>query len=340
MDATAGAPAYSAQNERQNMASLYGGGGGVTLAARSGFRVGTPSTILSATSTTWTLLPCSAVISPGAATAQGSYRWSADANVTGAVTAADATYTRKDIVYIQVNDSSSGDGSGALTAPVSYLAGTPASSPVAPTLPARSFLVGTITVPQTGGGSPSVVLNPAVFVAAGARLPIASVGERTLLTPYVGMEILRTDLTQVSASGVVERWNGSNWDHFGHVEFTSATNTAAQNTAWGMGVFTRDATPSTDAAFVTINATDKLQVRDAGLYSITQLIAFTTTISGISWASVDGSYTVNLGGGLQNFVATMPDVRLAAGALIQPLLSHGSGSDRTFTGRVRVTRVQ
>jgi hypothetical protein len=197
MDATSGAPAYSAQNERQNMAPLFGGGGGVALAARSGFRVGTPSTILTATSTTWTLGPCSAVISPAAATAQGSYRWATDANVTGSVTASDATYDRKDIVYIQVNDSSSGDGSGALTANVLYAAGTPSATPVAPDLTGtrvRSFLVGTITVPKTGGGSPTVLLNPAVFVAAGGILPISSQTERDALTAHDGLAVRRLDL--------------------------------------------------------------------------------------------------------------------------------------------------
>lgn len=194
MDATAGSPAYSAQNERQNMAPLFGGGGGVALAARSGWRVGTPSNILTATSTTWTLTPCSAVISPGAATAQGSYRWATDQNVTGSVTAADATYARKDIAYIQVSDSSSGDGSGALTAPVSYLAGTPAAIPVAPALPARSYLVGTINVPVSGGGSPTVVLNPAVFVAAGGIQPVFSQTERDGLTKHDGLTVRRNDL--------------------------------------------------------------------------------------------------------------------------------------------------
>jgi hypothetical protein len=207
MDTTAGAPAYSAQNERQAMAALFGGGGGVALAARSGFRVGTPSNILTATSTTWTLVPCAAVISPGAATAQGSYRWSADANVTGTVTAADATYARKDIVYIQVNDSSSGDGSGALTADVLYAAGTPSATPVAPDLTGarvRSFLVGTITVPQTGGGSPTVVLNPAVFVAAGGILP-ASTSDLAGMTPYEGMPVANGGALQIYTAGA---WGG------------------------------------------------------------------------------------------------------------------------------------
>ena len=204
MDATSGAPAYSASNERQANAPLYGGGSGVPLKAVQGFRVGTGN-VLTATSTTWTLTPCSAVLSPANATAQGSYRGATDANVTGSVTASDATYTRKDIVYIQVNDSSSGDGSGALNANVAYLAGTPSASPVAPTLPARSFLVGTITVPQTGGGSPTVVLNPARFVAAGGIQPVADATEQGTLTAYDGLRVYRADLDRVLM------YNGSRW---------------------------------------------------------------------------------------------------------------------------------
>lgn len=339
--------AVTAQQERQARAAGHGGGSGRQLGGRSGFRVGTPSNALTATSTTWTLIPVSAALDPGATTHQGMYGWSSDANVTGAVTAADATNPRKDIVYIQVNDSSAGDGSGATTAPLLYLAGTPGVSPVAPTLPARSFLVGTISVPVAGGGSPTVALNPARYVAAGGLLPVNGSADRaTITTPYVGQEIQRTDLTQLSPAGVRERWNGTNWDHFGHAEFTTAPNQVPQNTAWGMGVFTRDSGPTTDDAFVTIKATDELQVRDAGLYSVTVLPSFittaatpTATISGISWLSVDGSYTVTMGGGLQNFAAALPNVRLAAGAVIKPLLAHGSGGDRTFTSRVRVTRI-
>lgn len=204
MDASGGLPVYSASNERQANAPLYGGGSGVALKAVQGFRVGTGN-VLSATSTTWTLTPCSAVISPSAATAQGSYRWASDSNVTGAVTAADATYARKDIVYIQVNDSSSGDGSGALTAPVLYLAGTPSASPAAPSLPARSFLVGTITVPASGGGSPSVVLNTARFVAAGGIQPVATQADQDALTEYEGLRVDRLDLDREL------RYNGSRW---------------------------------------------------------------------------------------------------------------------------------
>lgn len=199
--------AVTAQQERQAKAAQHGAGSGRQLGGRSGFRVGTPSNVLTATSTTWTLGPCAAEIDPGATTHQGGYGWASDANVTGAVTAADATNPRKDIVYIQINDSSAGDGSGAVNAPVLYLAGTPGVTPSAPTLPARSFLVGTITVPQAGGGSPTVALNPARFVAAGGILPVATDAEAAALVQSAGLTVAYPDGLTATSNGTsfVER---------------------------------------------------------------------------------------------------------------------------------------
>lgn len=188
-----GVPA-TAKQERQAKAAQHGGGANRRLGGRSGFRVDTPSNVLTATSTTWTLGPCAAMIDPGALTHQGMYGWSSDANETGTVTAADATNPRKDIVYIQINDDTAGDGSGLVTAEVEYVAGTPGVTPAAPALPARSFLVGTITVPQVGGGSPTVVRNPAVFVAAGGIQPVFSTADLATFTPYSGFTIRRMDL--------------------------------------------------------------------------------------------------------------------------------------------------
>lgn len=200
--------AVTAQQERQARAAGHGGGGGRRLGGRSGFRVDTPSNVLTASSTTWTLGPCAAMIDPAATVHQGVYGWSSDTNVSGAVTAADATYPRKDIVYVQVNDSSAGDGSGALSAPVMYLAGTPSATPIPPNLPARSFLVGTITVPQVGGGSPTVQLNPARYAAAGAPLPVYSQGERDQIADkFDGLVVQRRDLP----GRPLESFDGSGW---------------------------------------------------------------------------------------------------------------------------------
>jgi hypothetical protein len=223
--------AVTAQQERQGSAAVYGGGFGRPLGGMSGFRADTPSTILTATATTWTIGPCSAMLDPGATTHQGMYGWATDANVTGTITAADATYDRKDIVYIQVNDSSAGDGSGALNANVLYLAGTPAGTPSAPTLPARSFLVGTITVPKATTGAPTAVLNTARFVAAGGVLPVASAADRPT-APYVGQQVCRLD-----RDGWIQTYTGittggaSGWEYRGAPKRITADVSTFTNTS-------------------------------------------------------------------------------------------------------------
>jgi hypothetical protein len=219
------------------------------------------------------------------------------------------------------------------------LAGNATANPQPPALPARSHLLATLNVPVAGGGAPTVSLNKAKFVAAGGILPIYSKPERETLSPYLGMEIQRMDLTLLGPAGVRERYNGTNWDHFGHTEFTAPANTAAPNTVWGLGIFTRDTNLSTDDSFVTSPAQDVLRVRDAGVYSITVMVSFTEVLSGVSWMSVDGNFTTTMGGGLQNFITTQPNVRLGANATINPVLAQGSSGNRTFTSRVRITRI-
>jgi len=341
--------AISAQRFRQAHAALFGGGSGRRLGGRSGFRVDTPSNILTATSTTWTLGPCAAMIDPGATTHQGMYGWSSDANETGTVTAADATYARKDIVYIQVNDSTAGDGSGAVTAEVEYLAGTPASTPVAPTLPARSFLVGTISVPVSGGGSPTVVRNPAVFVTAGARLPIASTTERDALTPYVGMEILRTDKTQVDASGTVERYNGTGWDHFGHVEWTTGGAGLSSGSSFNLGIFTQVSGKTTSTTFVDSVTNGGLQFESAGDYQIDVVQKWSASVgTGRAFISIEDiagtssniAYGRNPFGTGEDTTSLSINLTVTAGQIVYPKVHQTSGGALNVSGVVRVKRVQ
>lgn len=175
---------------------------------------------------------------------------------------------------------------------------------------------------------------------SGLVFGVASLAERNGLAALapggvlpIPTMIFRADL------GSYETWDGTVWRGRQHTEFTTATNTAATATSWGMGTFTRDTANSNDSAFVTINGIDSLRVRDAGLYAVTVMVSFTTAISGISWLSADGVYTVTMGGGLQNFIATIPAWNLTAGQIINPLLAHGSGVNKDFTSRVRVTKV-
>lgn len=229
-DETTDLPEYGAQNYRQAQAASHGAGSGRRLGLRSGFRSDTPSNVLTATSTTWTLGACAAKIDPGFATHQGGYDWATDANVTGSVTAADADNPRKDIVYIQVNDTLV-DGSGLRTAPVLYLAGTPGVTPTAPTVPPRSFLVGTISVPVAGGGSPTAVLNPVRYVSAGGILPTADNTERDTLSQSKALAVF-TDRLQIS--------DGAAWARTGTLPYSDAALYSAYNATYGTPTYTKD----------------------------------------------------------------------------------------------------
>jgi hypothetical protein len=94
-----------------------------------------------------------------------------------------------------------------------------------------------------------------------------------------------------------------------------------------------------DPTIVSIAGVDRLQVRDAGIYSISVTLAFTAVVTGVSWMNITPDYVVPIGSGLQVAGASLANVKLAAGAVVQPLLAHGSAGDRTFTSRVRITRV-
>lgn len=218
-----------AKAQRQGWAAIFGGGSGRPLGGLSGFRAGTPSNVVTVTSTQWTLNPCAAQIDNGSSLHNGVYGWSTDAAITGTINPADATYDRKDIIYIVVQDSSSGDGTGNLSANVAYTAGTPDANPVAPVLGSNSqaFLVATITVPKVGGGSPSVVVNPARVVASGGVLPVADLTARGNLTPYPGMYIHRLDVNR-------EEWyDGTTWRGRGSITYNNTNFLYVNNTGGG-----------------------------------------------------------------------------------------------------------
>lgn len=341
MDATSGSPAYTAQNTRQALSALMGGGSGRALGARSGWRPGTPDSVVAVTSTTWTLHPCSAIIDPQASTTQGAYEWASDADITGSVTAADATNPRVDILYIQVNDSSSGDGSGALTAPVTYQAGTPAASPTAPTLPPRSFLVATISVPKTGAGSPTATLNHAFFAAAGAPLQVFTQAERDALTIYTGLAVERMDL-----GGAIEVYDGTRWS-FGmeHAEF-NGTQTVLPNQLWGPGVLPADSSRSVNGGFASMPSSDVLQVSKEGIYAISVMCGFpaATGTTFISIRTPDGTTevyaSVNVVAGAGGCSVDVPNLRLSANQQVSIKVQQGSGGSQTWTFRVRITRMR
>ena len=134
---------------------------------------------------------------------QGLYGVSLNSGGSHTLTAAHATLPRIDLVYLRVWDNAV-DASGLNKADSVYLAGTASASPSAPT-PAGTQIylpLATISVPASGGGSPSVNNTVAKTVAPGGILP-----DPAATGYYAG---------QVRDNGTyLERYSGSVWAPIG-----------------------------------------------------------------------------------------------------------------------------
>lgn len=135
---------------------------------------------------------------------QGVYRAVMPSATTLTLTAAHATLSRIDLVYLRVWDTSV-DASGLNQADTVYLAGTASSTPVAPTPAGTQIYIplANITVPPSGGGSPTVSQSVMpTTVAPGGILPSTVAPP----SPYTGQFYDNgTDLL---------RYNGSSWDTY------------------------------------------------------------------------------------------------------------------------------
>jgi len=278
------------------------------------------------------------MLDPGAQTHQGMYGWSSDTNVTGTMRPANATYSRKDIVYIQVNDSDM-DTSGAKTAPVLYAYGAEDGTNALPTLPPRSFLVGTISVPIAGGGSPTVVRNPAVYVAAGAPLPVSSDTERDALSKYDGLSVRRLDIS----GRPVETWDGTDWvGALRHVEYYNTQIGVPNNTPFGPSVMTLDGGRSRYPGFVTNTTNDLFTPTQAGVYTFSWYQV---------WNAPNGAgpcfFAIDRGGvrlaaeqkpAAYEHTFTVANVFLYAGETVKLIFVQTSGNSISIDHRVRITK--
>lgn len=186
-------------------------GDGTVLGSRSGVRPGSPDM-------TTTLAGSTINVSPGVAmvfySAQGVYRVALGSTTSpGTLTAAHATLDRIDLVYLRVWDNAV-DASGLNQGDVVYLAGTPSSTPVAPT-PAGTQIympLATITVPHSGGGSPSVSTAVRPYTTAPGGILTSTTAPSS---PYTG---------QYYDNGTnLLRYNGSTWDTYQKVITTGWT---------------------------------------------------------------------------------------------------------------------
>lgn len=186
---------YSGQNLRDAL-RVVTMATGATFGARGGVRPGDPGLTVSLAGSTINVSPGTAML-----TDHGVYIGVLTSTWSGTLTAAHATLDRIDLVYLRIWDTDY-DATGLRKTDVVYLAGTASSTPVAPTPGGTEIYLplATITVPHSGGGSPSVSTSVRpVTVAPGGILPTSSAPA----SPYVGQYY-------DSGSGLL-RWNGSAW---------------------------------------------------------------------------------------------------------------------------------
>jgi len=182
LNAVAGAPSNTGRTVRQAMSVALGGATAARpLGARSGVRPGTPaSTVALPTATSYVIHPHAGVLDTQASAAAGPYWYAIPADETGTVNAAHATWPRKDILWVRIDDPGETDGSFVPAIVTGYTAGTAAASPAVPATPARAMRLATISVPLSGGGSPTITFDAPFMAAAGVLDPaVTAVGVPT-----------------------------------------------------------------------------------------------------------------------------------------------------------------
>jgi hypothetical protein len=184
----------------------------------SGVRIGTPSTTVALSGFGWTVKPHAGILDLETAVEASAYWYAVDANVTGTVSAAHATYARVDILTVKLDDPSESDGSSVPAVTVNYTAGTASGSPVAPATPARSMVLATIAVPASGGGNPVSTWAANYCAAAGAIVPVRDNTHRgvvaTALAPTADNPLYVHNKAQAAGTELQRTIDGTTWVTF------------------------------------------------------------------------------------------------------------------------------
>jgi hypothetical protein len=355
IDASAGAPAYTAQQTRQAFGALTGFATTARpLGARSGVRPGTPATTVAlsgAGSTTWTVGAHSGILDTESPVAAGAYQYATDGTDTGTITAASVSIARVDIIWVAVNDTVQ-DSSGLRNGVVTYQAGTVAGTAPAPTN-ARAMVLAQINVPISGGGAPTVTWVAPYSVAAGGILVCKSSADYpTSAQQYEGLYVEDQTLNYLLRS------NGTTLSKYEAprvgASCTSAGDTWATDGAVVSLGNTGGAWTSREDSngFVTAGATTTpitIPAGQDGEYLITIQGLDTTAATGLSraWIQLGGtlpvtgtptSFRTSISTGETNWSVTAK-VRLAAGNTIGTQMALTTGGTKSASSWLSITRI-
>jgi hypothetical protein len=217
VNAVTGAPSYTGKTFRQILgAALFGSTSSRPLGARSGVRIGTPTTTVSVSGSTVTIAPHQGIIDLQASAAAGPYLYANDANTTLTLNAPHATLTRIDLITARIDDPAESDGSSVPAVVFVYTAGTASGSPVAPSpATSRELTLATVTVPASGGGSAVVTWAAPYAATSGGFIPVRNTTERGDLATWYGpttedpLLVARKDAT--AGDNLELTVDGTNW---------------------------------------------------------------------------------------------------------------------------------
>lgn len=145
------------------------------------------------------------VIPGNAVSGSGVWRGGIASDVTGSLSARDATNGRIDLVVARQLDTDVVGTHGAYTGRIEIIAGTPSATPGVPALPSMAVELGRITVPVSGGGAASVDMSHRTYATAPggeAVVPSLSLLPTTLAAGALGYAL---------DTGIQYRFDGTTW---------------------------------------------------------------------------------------------------------------------------------
>lgn len=317
IDVSSGSPSYTSAEMRQIDSALLLNGTADAFGARGGSRPGA-GMVVSAASLAWAVTAGAFIAYPRFSASQGPYRVTFPATENGSYNSPHATFSRRDILSVVIDDAGAGDGSGARQARIVYTAGTASASPVSPSVPARGTLLATIVVPPAG--SPTIIQGQ-FAVAAGGVLPVADATEAGALTKHDGMLWWRSDTDAV-------------WGYSGSADVFVG---GKQQRAWETFRSTNPATTSGYAAgsYIGLVTQNLPSTAPAGRYSVT----FTLTanapsntggslrvLAGATNLSNDCQFPVGVATNMQTFRRTF----VHTGGSLSISASHNAGAAVTL----------
>ncbi len=158
LDAIDGFPKYQGRPLRTTLAALMGTApAGRPLGCVSGVRPGTPDTTVSVDGSGWVVSPHAGILDVAASASAGPYLYAVAEDEMGPINAPDATYSRLDLISVQLDDPAEGDGTAVADVRIVYTPGMPSATPVVPATPLRSMALARISVPKVGGGVPAAI---------------------------------------------------------------------------------------------------------------------------------------------------------------------------------------